>query len=123
MAQNPYTKGRKGEDIAVHTLVARGYKILERNWRGRAGEVDVIAKKGRTLVFVEVKARASSRYGNPKEAVHPEKQRRISMVALEYLKSTGHSKAGARFDVVAIRTDTQPPEVEVVENAFELAYR
>ncbi len=86
------------------------------------GEIDIIAKEKKTLVFVEVKSRKSIRYGNPKWALTPKKQRKISMVALTYLKATNQSNIKARFDVVAITSNQDEPQIEIVKNAFELAY-
>jgi putative endonuclease len=86
------------------------------------GEIDIIAKEKKTLVFVEVKIRRSIRYGNPKWAVTPKKQRKISMVALSYLKATKQTDTRARFDVVAIISNQDEPQIEIVKNAFELAY-
>ena len=82
--------------------------------------IDIFAKN--TLVFIEVKARKSGRFGNPKWALTPKKQRKISMVALSYLKATKQSAARARFDVVAITSNQDEPQIEIVKNAFELAY-
>jgi putative endonuclease len=116
--------GEKSESIAAKYLSKNhGYKILKRNYRNQLGEIDIIAKDGDTLVFVEVKAARTEAFGNPKCAVTPKKQRKISMVALYYLKSTGQCNAKARFDVAAIRFCENRPIVEVVKNAFELAYR
>jgi putative endonuclease len=115
--------GRRSEELAVSHLKKRGYKILERNYRTRLGEIDIIARDGRSLAFVEVKARKSTSFGNPKWAVTPKKQMKISMVALEYLKRTGQSNAKARFDVVTIIADKTEPHVELIQNAFELAYK
>ena len=116
--------GTESEIIAVDHLKKRRYQILERNYRTGLGEIDIVAKDGRTLVFVEVKARRSFRFGNPKGAVTPQKQRKISMVALSYLKSTGQDRASARFDVVTVSryAGEEEPVVEHIENAFELAY-
>ena len=86
------------------------------------GEIDIIAKDGKTIVFVEVKSRRSIRYGSPKWAITPKKQRKISMVALYYLKTTQQTDTKARFDVVAITSNQDEPQIEIVENAFELAY-
>jgi putative endonuclease len=86
------------------------------------GEIDIIARDGDTIVFVEVKARQTGQFGAPKWAVTPRKQRKISMVALYYLKTAGLSQSKARFDVVSIRTTSQRPEVEIIRNAFELLY-
>ena len=115
--------GRKSEAIAVDHLKARGYEILVQNYRTRLGEVDIIAREGDTIVFVEVKARRSDRYGNAKAAVTWKKQRRISMVALQYLKENDLTQCSARFDVVAIGGPAEAgSEIEIVKNAFEFAY-
>lgn len=115
--------GRRSEDVAVKHLKKKGYKIVERNYRTRLGEIDIIAREGRSLAFIEVKARHSTSFGNPKWALTPKKQMKISMVALEYLKRTGQSSAKARFDVVTILADRPQPQVEIIKNAFELAYK
>jgi len=115
--------GRESEEVAARHLKKNGYKILERNYRTELGEIDIIAKQKKTLVFVEVKARNSNRFGGPKEAVTPKKQLKISMVALLYLKKTRQSNASARFDVVTVAGEGKSPEVEIIKNAFELAYR
>jgi putative endonuclease len=114
--------GKTGETIAARFLRKMGYRILEQNYRTVLGEIDIIARDRDTLVFVEVKARTSGRYGNPKSAVTPRKQRKISMVALHYLKSTAQSRIKARFDVVAIHSTNAAPQIELIKNAFELAY-
>lgn len=114
--------GRSAEAAAAEYLRRVGYVILERNYRTPMGEVDIIARHGDVLVFVEVKARRSDRYGGAKGAVTPAKQRRISMAALAYLKSEGKMGQKARFDVVAIRAGGPHPQAEIVRNAFELAY-
>ncbi len=114
--------GKKSENLAVWYLKKNGYKILEQNYRTQLGEIDIIAKEKKTIVFVEVKSRKSIRYGNPKWAVTTKKQRKISMVALQYLKSIRQTDAKARFDVVAIISNRDEPQIEIVKNAFELAY-
>lgn len=114
--------GKKSERLAAEYLKRKGYRIIETNYRCSVGEIDIIAREKGTLVFVEVKARRSSRFGSPKGAVTPAKQRKISMAALDYLKRNGQSDARARFDVVAIDTETGRFDIEVVKNAFELAY-
>ena len=112
--------GKKSEALATAYLKLNGYRILERNYRNRIGEIDIIAKEGPVLVFVEVKARKTARYGNPKNAVTPAKQLKIANTALTYLKESGQLNRKARFDVVAIDARYDPPEIEVVKNAFEL---
>jgi putative endonuclease len=114
--------GDRGEFIAVTALKERGYRIVEQNYRCWLGEIDIVAVDKGVLAFVEVKARQTDHYGDPKEAVTPRKQRKISMVALQYLKETGQMEKDARFDVVAIRMTPGQPEVEIIKNAFELAY-
>jgi putative endonuclease len=103
-------------------LKKSGYKILEQNYRTKLGEIDIIAKDKGTIAFIEVKGRRSGNYGNPKWAVTPKKQRKISMVALYYLKATNQSGEKARFDVVTITSDYDNPRIEIIKNAFELAY-
>jgi putative endonuclease len=115
--------GRESEELAARHLKKNGYKILERNYRTELGEIDIIAKQKKTIVFVEVKARKTKRFGSPKEAITPKKQLKISMVALLYLKKTSQSNARARFDVVTVAGQYRRPEVEIIKNAFELAYR
>ena len=114
--------GKKSERLAAEFLKRTGYRILETNYRSKMGEIDIIAMEKHTIVFVEVKARKTSRFGSPKGAVTPAKQRKISMAALDYLKRSGQSGASARFDVVAIDTTSGKTDIEVVKNAFALAY-
>lgn len=114
--------GKESESLAVKHLKKNGYKILEQNYRNKIGEIDIIAKEKETLVFVEVKAKRSDFYGTPKWAVTPKKQRKISMVALYYLKATKQTHVKARFDVVALSSAPDDSRVEVIKNAFELAY-
>lgn len=120
--------GEKGESVAVDCLKKQGYRIIELNYRTKLGEIDIIAKQEGTIVFIEVKARKSSRFGRPELAVTPKKQKKISMVALYYLKSTKQSNAKARFDVVAINSANsakakERSNIKIIKNAFELAYK
>jgi len=114
--------GKMGEAIAVGRLKKEGYKIIETNYRTKLGEIDIIATDRDTIVFVEVKARKSSHFGSPKWAVTPKKQKKISIVALHYLKSTNQNTAKARFDVVTVTLNRDKPRIEIIKNAFELAY-
>jgi len=114
--------GEKSESIAASYLKKQGYKIIELNYRTKMGEIDIIAKEKGAVAFIEVKARRSGQFGNPKWAVTPKKQRKISMVALQYLKTTGQSNVKARFDVVSIISSNDNLSIEIVKNAFELAY-
>jgi putative endonuclease len=117
--------GNQGEEIASNYLTARGYRILERNFRCKGGEVDIIARDpvDKSLLFIEVKARRSLAYGVPQLAVTPFKQRQISKAALTWLSKKRLHDQAARFDVIAIllATDGQH-QVEHIVNAFELAY-
>jgi len=114
--------GKRSERLAAEFLKRTGYRILETNYRSTLGEIDIIAREKGTIVFVEVKARNTSRFGSPKGAVTPAKQRKISMAALDYLKRSGQTEVSARFDVVAIDTASGKIDIEVVKNAFALAY-
>ena len=114
--------GNAGESLAAAHLQRQGYKILERNYRSKLGEIDIIARDNRTVVFIEVKTRGSKRFGHPKYAVTADKRRKISQVALYYLKTTRQSIAKARFDVVTIESSERGPHIEVIKNAFELSY-
>lgn len=114
--------GKSGERVAATHLKRKGYRILERNYRNPLGEIDIIAREKGVLVFVEVKTRSSARFGSPKRAVTPAKQRQLSKVALAYLKTTRQSHSPARFDVVSVCTEEAAPAVELIRNAFELAY-
>jgi putative endonuclease len=114
--------GAIGESLAVKALKKGGYRIVALNHRSKLGEIDIIAKDGDSLAFIEVKTRRTGRFGEPKMAVTPDKQRKISMVALDYLKETGQTNEKARFDVVAIRLFQGSPKIEIIKNAFDLAY-
>jgi putative endonuclease len=115
--------GKESESITVLYLKKQGYKIIEQNYRTKLGEIDIIAKEKNTIVFIEVKSRKSGSYGNPKYAVTPKKMRKISMVALYFLKITNQSGAKARFDVVSISPGKGRPDIEIIKNAFDLAYK
>jgi putative endonuclease len=117
--------GNLGEDLAVSFLEGKRYRILERNYRCKGGEVDIVARdpRDKSLVFVEVKARRDLSYGVPQLAVTPFKQRQISKAALTWLAKHRHLDVDARFDVIAILlADGAPPTIEHIVNAFDLAY-
>lgn len=96
--------GDRGERKAEAFLVAQGYKILERNWKARGGEIDLIAVDGETLVIVEVKLRSRRAWAPPEEAVTLSKQRRLIKTAWAYLEKSGGMDRDWRIDVVAIET-------------------
>ncbi|MBM4272331.1 MAG: YraN family protein [Deltaproteobacteria bacterium] len=113
--------GKKGEEIAARYLESRGYRIIERNYRSRWGEIDIVAKDGNTVVFVEVKCRRSESFGDPQSAVGTNKQRKVSRMSLAYLKEKGLYPCDARFDVVAVKMLPAGNRVELIRNAFEIA--
>jgi putative endonuclease len=94
--------GEKGESLAVSRLEAKGYQILDRNWRTREGELDIVAKDGDTIVFVEVKARTSRRFGLPEEALTRKKRHHLIKAALAYLDANQIDNTNWRFDFIAI---------------------
>ena len=117
--------GDQGEEIAANFLIARGFRVLERNFRCKGGEVDIIVRDpgDKSLVFIEVKARRSLAYGVPQLAVTPFKQRQISKAALTWLSQNRMHDQNARFDVIAILLHTDGLHaVDHIKNAFDLAY-
>jgi len=108
-----------GEERAVAHLRAQGYTILDRNWRCRLGELDIVAKDGATMVFVEVKSRRSGTFGAPQAAVDERKQRKLSLLALQYFQSRRIAPCPARFDVVAVTVGKDGGEVDLIRNAFD----
>lgn len=113
--------GRRGERAAERYLAAQGFRILRRGLRSRRGELDLVALDGRQIVFIEVKTRIDHVAGHPVEAVGPEKQRKLTELALEFLKKHGLLDQPARFDVVAITwpQGRAEPEIQHYRNAFE----
>jgi putative endonuclease len=112
--------GKLGEDVACRELGRRGYAILARRFRTRYGEIDIIARDGRTLVFVEVKTRSSAAYGTPAEAVTARKQAKIGLMASEYLLRRGPTDVPCRFDVVGVAVEEgRAPVVELIRAAFD----
>ena len=111
--------GKTGEDLACRELERRGYAILARRYRRRGGEVDIIARDGPTLVFVEVKARDGDGFGDPAEAVTGLKQLRMTRLATDYIMREHIAECPCRFDVVSIQFDGGRPVVEVFQNAFD----
>ena len=107
--------GGQGEADARAFLEGKGIKVLEMNFRRPTGEIDIIARQGSMVCFVEVKRRSSLRYGRPAEAVNADKQRRIARTALLYLQENGLEDAPVRFDVVEVL----PGEIRHIEGAFD----
>jgi putative endonuclease len=115
--------GTFGEDAAASWYEARGFEIVDRNWRVREGEIDLIARRGDTIVFCEVKTRSSSRFGLPVESVTATKQRRLRTLAAKWLaehpQRRGEPRRGeVRFDVASVTPAGASPNVAVIEAAF-----
>ena len=114
--------GKIGEDAAVKFLRRRGYEIIERNYRGARYEVDIIAREGGVLSFIEVKTRAPGRSSSGAEAVGREKQRRIAQAAQHYLLTHPREQSSVcRFDVVLLEAEAgkKPKAKELLKNAFQ----
>ncbi|MFM7649395.1 MAG: YraN family protein [Acidimicrobiaceae bacterium] len=107
-------RGRFGEEQAARWYRANGYTVVARNWRCATGEIDLVVIRDDTVVFVEVKARASDRFGSPALAVDARKQARLRRLGAQWLAAHAHHRVDVRFDVVAV-TGTR---VEVIEAAF-----
>jgi putative endonuclease len=118
MSRARQTLGKTGEDLACRELERRGYAIVARRYRLRGGELDIIARDGPTLVFVEVKARDSRAFGEAAEAVTWQKQQQIVRLASEYMMRHHFRDSPCRFDVVSIQLDDGRPVIEVFQNAF-----
>ncbi|KPK20548.1 MAG: hypothetical protein AMJ67_00895 [Betaproteobacteria bacterium SG8_41] len=107
-------RGDSAEALAATFLQRRGLRILSRNYRCRFGEIDLVAESGRTLVFVEVRARRSDDFGGPGESITVAKRRRLVAAARHFLAAAGDR--AARFDVVLLRGE--PPQIEWITDAF-----
>jgi putative endonuclease len=110
-------KGRQAEDLAAGFLRERGYRVLERNYRIREGELDLIAEDGDTLCFVEVRSRQTVDHGHPIETVDYAKQRRLIRAARHYVAMRAQTERWMRFDVVTITFD--PLSIELYQDAFQ----
>jgi len=106
--------GNSGEEIAIKYLKKHGYKILEVNYKHKIGEIDIIAKKGSIIVFIEVKHRSSDYFGLPREAVNELKQNKIRMIATAYIKKKRLFDYPCRFDVIEILSG----EITHIEDCF-----
>ena len=112
--------GRRGEEAVARWYAAAGYQVLERNWRCREGELDLVVARGSTVVFCEVKTRSGDAFGTPVEAVTVSKQRRLRQLAVRWLAGRpGTGQRELRFDVASVRPGADgEATVEVVEAAF-----
>lgn len=122
MTEERLKLGRLGESLALEKIKRLGYKCVEKNYRCSLGEIDLIAKDGDYLVFIEIKTRRGRTLGYAKEAVTTRKIRQISKAALAYMKANNCCDVKSRFDVVAVSITGGREEIEVIKDAFELAY-
>ncbi|MCR4336690.1 MAG: YraN family protein [Candidatus Omnitrophica bacterium] len=121
--KNSKVMGADGEGLAVEFLKRRGYRILERNFRTRLGEIDIIGEDQGVLCFIEVKTRNGTAYGRPVEAVSFFKQQKLSRMALIYLSRTQRMNQMCRFDIVGIdMKDSVSPAIELLQNAFDVIH-
>jgi putative endonuclease len=109
--------GKEGEELALRYLHANGYQVLERNYRYQHAEIDLIAQKGKLIVFVEVKARSSTAFGNPEEFVSFTKVRLLKRVAEHYIFARDWQH-DVRFDIIAIVRTAGEMKVKHIEDAF-----
>ena len=121
MSRSRIDLGKTGEDLACRELERRGYAIVARRYRCRHGELDIIARDGQTLVFVEVKTRHGRAFGPAAEAVGFVKRRRMARLAMDYVLRHHLTNQPCRFDVVAIHFDQDRPVIEVFRHAFDLS--
>jgi putative endonuclease len=114
--------GRAGEDAVAQWYTVRGYRVLDRNWRVREGELDLVVERAGTIAFCEVKTRRSDAFGLPVEAVTPRKRQRLRTLARQWLASgavRGARPAQLRFDVASVRPDAATGWiVDVLEGVF-----
>ena len=120
MAPKHIERGIEGEELAVRVLKKKRYKIVERNFRTPAGEIDIVARDGKCLVFVEVRTRGSIELGLPQETVVARKQKKLCTAARWYLQKKRVGDDACRFDVVAVvmLDEESTPQVEVIKDAF-----
>jgi len=114
--------GKEGEEFALRFLESEGYRIRERNFKNKMGEMDIVALDKNTICFIEVKTRTSELFGSPFEAVSRAKQHKLSQVALSYLKAKNLLGEKARFDIVSITKNAAGAyEAALLQDAFELS--
>jgi putative endonuclease len=110
--------GKFGEQLACAELERRNYIVVDRRYRTKWGELDIVARHQGFLVFVEVKARTDGSFGDPEEAVTLRKQQKMVWMATDYLARNGLLDVACRFDVVGINISTHPPTISVIPDAF-----
>lgn len=111
--------GKTGEELAINYLTKSGYQILARNYRCRLGEIDIVAREGEYIVFIEVKTRTGVSFGLASEAVNYRKQQRLHKLAAYYLLLSGKKNMNCRFDVVTLQLiNDNNWEIDIIKNAF-----
>ncbi|MCT1398586.1 YraN family protein [Paenibacillus sp. LC231] len=114
-------KGAAAEELAAAALIEKGYRVLDRNWRCRFGELDIVAETGGTLVVIEVRSRSgTTSFGTPSESVNARKVMQVRNTAQQYVHHKRYYERPIRFDVISIilRPDLTPVSMEHIENAF-----
>lgn len=122
MTRERLSLGEMGERLALKKIKRLGYKFIAKNYRCPLGEIDLIARDGDCLVFIEIKTRRGRSIGYAKEAINRRKMRQISKVALAYMKANNCCDVKARFDVIAINIKGDREEIEIIPDAFDLEY-
>jgi len=110
--------GRKGEEEAEKFLKKKGYRILERNFRVKGGEIDIVAEKSGEIVFVEVRTRTSSEFMEPIESITPAKRKRLRRAAEVFLLSRGLELNPCRFDFISVVVNGSKFKIEHMENVY-----
>ncbi|MGE7822994.1 YraN family protein [Paenibacillus sp. NPDC093718] len=114
-------KGAAAEELAAAALIEKGYRVLDRNWRCRFGELDIVAETGETLVVIEVRSRSgTASFGTPSESVNARKVMQVRNTAEQYVHSKRYYERPIRFDVISVilRADLTPVSMDHIENAF-----
>lgn len=110
--------GLKGEKIALQFLRRNGYRIISRNFCCRLGEIDLIARQGKSTVFIEVKTRSSCEFGLPEDSINPKKIKHLLRCAQFYIKNHAHPEDDFRFDVVSVILGSTTTRINLIKNAF-----
>jgi putative endonuclease len=119
-ADNKVARGKQAEDTACRYLIENGLKLIEKNYKCRSGEIDLVMQHNDSIVFVEVRYRHNNRFGSGAESVIKRKQEKIILTALHYLQSHRKSAASAsRFDVISIQADCGKTDIQWIQNAFQ----
>lgn len=118
---NRKQKGAAAEELAAAALIEKGYRVLDRNWRCRTGELDIVAETGETLVVIEVRSRSgTTSFGTPSESVNARKVMQVRNTAQQYVHHKRYYERPIRFDVISVilRSDLTPVSMDHIENAF-----